>query len=151
MLYSDFSVPEIILSLKGGIELPPHMNYGVTGKVKKLLFELLLPMSAQNGVTSFTGSVVSEVQEAMEREKAKANMFAKVVDLCDVNSKGLAFENRRRCVQAFSLPGKPTDTGCPEVQSECSPLSVQAAYATIAYSSCIQISLRVRRWAEPLI
>jgi len=73
LLYSDFSVPKIILSLEGDIELPPHMNYGVTGKVKKLLFELLPPMSAQNGVTSFTGSVVSEVQEAMEREKAKAN------------------------------------------------------------------------------
>jgi len=68
MLYSDFSVPEIILSLEGDItKLPPHMNYGVTGKVKKLLFELLPPMSVQNGVTSFTGSVDSEVQEAMER------------------------------------------------------------------------------------
>jgi len=73
MLYSDFSVPEIILSFEGDIELPPHMNYGITGKVKKLLFKLLPPMSAQNGVTSFTGSVVSEVQEAMEREKAKTN------------------------------------------------------------------------------
>jgi small subunit ribosomal protein S15 len=118
MLYSDSSVPEIIRSPEGDIELPPHLNYGVAGKVKELLFEVLPPMSAQNGVTSFTGSVVSEVQEEMEREKAKANVFAKVVDLRNANSKGLAFENRRRCVQAFSLPGKQNDTGRPEVQGE---------------------------------
>jgi hypothetical protein len=55
------------------------MALGVAGKVKKLLFEVLPPMSAQNGVTSFTGSVVSEVQEAMQREKAKTNMFTKVL------------------------------------------------------------------------
>lgn len=114
-LYSD-SVPEIIHTPEGDIELPPYLNYGVAGKTKQLLFEVLPPMSAQNGVTKFTGTVVSEVQEAMENEKAKANMFAKVLDLRNANAKGLAFENRRRCIEAFSLQGKPNDTGRAEVQ-----------------------------------
>jgi len=44
-------------------------------------------------------------------------MFAKLVDLRNANAKGIAFENRRRCVDAFSAPGKPNDTGRPEVQA----------------------------------
>ena len=110
------SVPEIIRTPEGDIDLPPYLNYGVAGKTKHLLFEVLPPMSAQSGVTTFSGNVVSEAEEAMEKEKAKANMFAKVLDLRNANAKGLAFENRRRCIAAFSPPGKADDTGRPEVQ-----------------------------------
>jgi len=114
-LYSD-SVPEVIRSPEGDIELPPHLSYGIAGEAKELLFEVLPPLSAQKDVTKFSENVVSEMQQAMEMEKAKANMFAKIVDLRNANAKGLAFENRRRCINMFSPPGKSDDTGRPEVQ-----------------------------------
>jgi small subunit ribosomal protein S15 len=114
-LYSD-SVPEILHSPEGDIELPPHLSFGITERSKELLFKVLPPLSAQEGVTKFSENVVSEMQEAMENEKAKASMFAKVIDLRNANAKGLAFENRRRCIKLFSPPGNPFDTGRPEVQ-----------------------------------
>ncbi|OAX39213.1 hypothetical protein K503DRAFT_849632 [Rhizopogon vinicolor AM-OR11-026] len=126
-LYSDSSVPEIIHTPEGDIELPQHLNYGAAEEVK-LLFDVLPPLSAQSGVTTFTGTVVSKVQEAMEREKAKANMFAKVLDLRNANSKGLAFENRRRCVEAFSPPGKQNDTGRPEVQAALLTMQIRGLW-----------------------
>ena len=62
------------------------------------------------------------------------NIFAKVVDLRNTNSKGLAFENRRRYVQAFSLPGKLNDTGHPEAAliNEPGPMFTQVELAAFA-------------------
>ena len=51
-----------------------------------------------------------------EEEQKKAAMFARMVDLRNANARGIAFENRRRIVAAFSEPENPTDTGRPEVQ-----------------------------------
>ena len=44
--------------------------------------------------------------------------FARVMDLRNSNARGIAFENRKRIIAAFSPPGKDNDTGCPEVQSK---------------------------------
>jgi len=78
--------------------------------------------------------VSREVQEARQREKAKENIFAKVVNLRKANLKGLAFENRRRWVQAFSLPGQPNDTGRPETTLiiEPGPMFTQVELAAFA-------------------
>lgn len=127
-LYSD-SVPEIIHSPEGDIELPPHLSFGINERSKELLFKVLPPLSAQEGVTKFSENVVSEMQEAMENEKAKANMFAKVIDLRNANAKGLAFENRRRCISLFSPPGNPFDTGRPEVQGVYHRIFLPLTYA----------------------
>jgi len=64
----------------------------------------------------------------------KVNIFAKVVDLRNTNSKGLAFENRRHYVQAFSLPGKPNDIGRPEAAliNEPGPMFTQVELAAFA-------------------
>ncbi|KAG0703639.1 hypothetical protein DFH29DRAFT_850025 [Suillus ampliporus] len=126
-LYSD-SVPVIIHSPEGDIELPPHLSFGITERSKELLFQVLPPLSAQKGVTKFSENVVSEMQEAMEKEKTKANMFAKVVDLRNANAKGLAFENRRRCVKLFSPPGNPHDTGRPEVQAALLTIQIRGLW-----------------------
>ena len=38
---------------------------------------------------------------------AQTNVLARVVDLRNASAAGIAFENRRRAVKAFSEPGKP--------------------------------------------
>ena len=52
---------------------------------------------------------------------AQANVLAKVVDLRNANAAGIAFENRRRVIEAFSEPGKPNDSGRTEVQGASAP------------------------------
>ncbi|KAG1889683.1 uncharacterized protein F5891DRAFT_1073275 [Suillus fuscotomentosus] len=114
-LYSD-SVPEIIHSPEGDIELPPHLSFGINERSKELLFKVLPSLSAQEGVTKFSENVVSEMQEAMENEKVKANMFAKVIDLRNANAK------------AFSPPGNPFDTGRPEVQAALLTIQIRGLW-----------------------
>ncbi|KAG2358743.1 hypothetical protein BDR07DRAFT_1489109 [Suillus spraguei] len=126
-LYSD-SVPEITHNPEGDIELPPHLSFGVTERSKELFFKVLPPLSAQEGVTKFSENVISEMQEAMENERTKANMFAKVIDLRNSNAKGLAFENRRRCIKLFSSPGNPFDTGRPEVQAALLTIQIRGLW-----------------------
>ena len=50
-------------------------------------------------------------------ELRKTKNFARVMDLRNANARGIAFENRRRVIAAFSPTGKDNDTGYPEVQS----------------------------------
>ncbi|KAL5519387.1 hypothetical protein ACEPAH_1070 [Sanghuangporus vaninii] len=46
----------------------------------------------------------------------KARQLARIVDLRNANARGIAFENRRRIIAAFSPSGKAADSGYPEVQ-----------------------------------
>ncbi|KAI9432061.1 hypothetical protein H4582DRAFT_1998882 [Lactarius indigo] len=64
-----------------------------------------------------------------ERELAhgvvQANQVARLVDLRNANAAGVAFENRRRVIAAFSEPGKPDDTGRTEVQAALLTLQIR--------------------------
>ncbi|KAH7915754.1 hypothetical protein BJ138DRAFT_1176356 [Hygrophoropsis aurantiaca] len=115
-LYSK-APPEIIESPEGTVAIPSKLNYGIASEEKELLFEVLPPLAAERGITEYNEDTIRDIQAATENELQKANMFAKLVDLRNANAKGLAFENRRRCIAAFSAPGKPNDTGRPEVQA----------------------------------
>jgi len=53
----------------------------------------------------------------MSREKQKATTFAKVVDLRNADADGIAYENKRRIIVAFSTPENPFDPGRTEVQA----------------------------------
>ena len=66
------------------------------------------------GVQAFKLQDVAKTAGAEELSKSSA--FAAVVDLRNANAGGIAFANRQRIVEAFSEPGKPGDTGRPEVQ-----------------------------------
>jgi small subunit ribosomal protein S15 len=55
-------------------------------------------------------------ESELEAGVVQANVMARMVDLRNANAAGVAFENRRRVVEAFSEPGKPNDTGRTEVQ-----------------------------------
>lgn len=64
-----------------------------------------------------TQEVISTGQESGNRELRKANIFAKVVDLRNADADGIAYENRRRIIEAFSGPENPFDPGRTEVQA----------------------------------
>ena len=59
-----------------------------------------------------------QLTEDEKEEEKKARQFARIVDLRNANARGIAFENRRRIIAAFSPTGKATDSGYPEVQGE---------------------------------
>ncbi|KAI6037824.1 S15/NS1 RNA-binding domain-containing protein [Pisolithus marmoratus] len=86
---------------EGAVHIPPTLNYGISGHSRKMLFEV---------------SPVLSTEEAMGHEVAGANTFAKLVNLRNTNAKGIAYKYRRRCIDLFSTPETPNDTGRPEVQ-----------------------------------
>jgi small subunit ribosomal protein S15 len=45
-------------------------------------------------------------ESELEAGVVQANVMARMVDLRNANAAGVAFENRRRVVEAFSEPGK---------------------------------------------
>jgi len=106
--------------------MPKHLNYGVGEREKELLFDTLPQLSALHSVapTPTPGNqgnvsmtkLQQQHEEAISIERFKSRMLARVVSLKNANAKGVAFENRRRIITAFSEPSNPYDTGRPEVQ-----------------------------------
>jgi len=98
--------------------MPRLLNYGVGEAEKELLFEHLPPLTTEvGGIRRPKAWTMTLHEEAEQMELKKANMLASVIDLRNANAGGIAYENRRRIVAAFSEPGKPGDTGRPEVQA----------------------------------
>ncbi|KAF9235125.1 S15/NS1 RNA-binding domain-containing protein [Melanogaster broomeanus] len=101
-----------------GVAVPPHLNYGIEGgEGTKMLFHVLPALTLETGIPSFEGGDMQQAETSFAQELQKANMFAKLVDLRNANARGIACENRRRIVAAFSTPAQPNDTGRPEVQA----------------------------------
>ncbi|KAF4616528.1 hypothetical protein D9613_008573 [Agrocybe pediades] len=119
----------------GTVNLPKELGYGVDEAEKKILFEDLPLATAEMALNNALiakkavanqGTAASlkvrEDSEAdilvreQEREKRKANLLAKVLDLRNANAAGIAFENRRRIILAFSTPDNPFNPGRTEVQ-----------------------------------
>jgi len=116
-----------------------HLNYGVGEREKEVLFDTLPQLSALHSVASASslgnrGNVSAtklqqQHDEAIPIERFKSRMLARVISLKNANAKGIAFENRRRIIAAFSEPLNPHDPGRPEVQgalpSQTRRLSIQ--------------------------
>ncbi|KZP10075.1 S15/NS1 RNA-binding domain-containing protein [Athelia psychrophila] len=101
----------------GVLTMPKLLNYGVGPAEKQLLFEQLPPLTAQrDGLRQPEKWTATSHADAERVELMKVNMLARVIDLRNANAGGIAYENRRRIIAAFSEPGKPEDTGSPEVQ-----------------------------------
>ena len=115
--------------------MPKQVGYGVGEAEKQLLFEKLPALSATTDIkisidtlTTWGTSLMnvgkqerelSTYIQNRERELRKANTFAQLLDLRNANAGGIAYENRRRIIAAFSTPSNPFDTGRSEVQGEC--------------------------------
>jgi small subunit ribosomal protein S15 len=116
------------------VGVPPSLAFGLRERERRMLFEHLPLLSAdmntrhemstanwQRGVgATAIPKNAEEMSAHHETELAagavQANVMAKVVDLRNANAAGIAFENRRRVIEAFSEVGKPNDTGRTEVQ-----------------------------------
>ncbi|KAF5318844.1 hypothetical protein D9619_010768 [Psilocybe cf. subviscida] len=101
----------------GTVELPQQFGFGVGEVEKEVLFKDLPVSSAGMATEAGTGAGIFDGKDKiLEQELAKSSLLAKALDLRNANAGGIAFENRRRIVRAFSTPEKPFDTGRTEVQ-----------------------------------
>ncbi|EIN14263.1 hypothetical protein PUNSTDRAFT_129892 [Punctularia strigosozonata HHB-11173 SS5] len=114
------------------VKLPPHLNYGVSGAQQEELVRILPALTAQSRAEQYqtqqslyTSHYVAALPAALNQEVHKANMLGKVMDLRNANAGGIAYENRRRIIAAFSEPEKPQDTGRPEVQAALLTLQIR--------------------------
>lgn len=129
-LAETIEIPE----LGASVQVPKDANYGIGEFEKKMLFEELPVLSAQApflSTTSHFNSVfdakmslpptdilAQRQKEAIKKETAKLDAFARVIDLRNANAQGIAYENRRRIVLQFSASENPFDPGRAEVQGE---------------------------------
>lgn len=107
----------------GSVTLPKHLAFGVGEEEKKLLFRILPRLATET--RSFTrkthqqtelGYYQNVAEEFEKRELQKAQVFSTLLDLRNANAAGIAYENRRRIIAAFSGPNNPFDPGRTEVQ-----------------------------------
>lgn len=111
--------------------MPPVFSFGFDGKDRDKNIELLfkkLPTAAVQDTTpdvvvhkEAMGQMLHEHERTMyekgvEVELWKAKQLARLLDLRNANAKGLAFENRRRIIEAFSPNPEEPSTGHMEVQ-----------------------------------
>ncbi|KAJ3741926.1 hypothetical protein DFH05DRAFT_263301 [Lentinula detonsa] len=104
----------------GTVQLPSQMGFGVTDTDAEKLFRQLPELSmrtrgSDKGSENEPFAVWAE--RVAERENRKANTFAKVLDLRNADSDGIAYENKRRIILAFSTPENQFDPGRTEVQA----------------------------------
>lgn len=116
------------------MDIPKYMSYGMEGtdaagtkgdKIE-LFFHDLPRISSGSGEASHSANnmdrlrmgmgISQETRMVKETEFEKASNFARAIDLRNANARGLAFENRRRVIAAFSPSGNMADSGYPEVQ-----------------------------------
>ena len=105
------------------VHLPPSLAFGIREREQRMLFAHLPLLAADMSTRREMNGMqvkVADMAAHHERELAagvdQANVLARLVDLRNANAAGIAFENRRRVIEAFSEPGKPNDTGRTEVQ-----------------------------------
>lgn len=101
----------------GTVYLPKQMGFGVGRTEKELLFRKLPMLSAEaTGAVPDAHDAASNHFEDVKKELSKANAFAKLLDLRNASAGGIAYENRRRIITAFSGPENRFDPGRSEVQ-----------------------------------
>jgi small subunit ribosomal protein S15 len=113
-----------------GVRVPPSLAFGMREREKKMVFEhlplLSADMSTRREMNALRRVNVEEMAAhhggALAVGGRQANAMAAVVDLRNANAAGIAFENRRRVIAAFSEPGKSNNTGRTEVQGAYLPL-----------------------------
>jgi small subunit ribosomal protein S15 len=150
-----FSLPDTVTAQEGGnVRVPSSLAFGIREREERMLFEhlplLSADMNTRHKMTMMTNNSLSggggggggasgHQRKGVEAISAyhetqlaagvtQANVLAKMVDLRNANAAGIAFENRRRVIEAFSEPGKPNDSGRTEVQGALcrvsAPLSI---------------------------
>jgi len=103
------------------VYLPKQLGYGIGEAEKQLLFQDLPILTAQANVVGSPNRdakvLARQLKYGMDRELNKVNAFVKFLDLRNANAGGIAYENRRRIIEAFSGSENPFDPGRSEVQA----------------------------------
>ncbi|KAJ3709879.1 hypothetical protein DFJ43DRAFT_1009440, partial [Lentinula guzmanii] len=113
---AELSSPPQMTSIElpvGTVQLPSQMGFGVTDTDAEKLFRRLPELSLH---TKGSNNGSENEPFAGERENIKANTFAKVLNLRNADSDGIAYENKRRIIVAFSTLENQFDPGRTEVQ-----------------------------------
>ncbi|THH14483.1 hypothetical protein EW146_g5855 [Bondarzewia mesenterica] len=125
------STPSTIPLISGDVKVPSTLNYGLGEEEKRLLF-VHLPLATADSSTlreremRGAGFDMALFHDEQLRDGIdRANQLARLVDLRNANARGIAYENRKRVIAEFSEPGKPNDTGRPEVQGMSGNLSTR--------------------------
>ncbi|CAE6455189.1 unnamed protein product [Rhizoctonia solani] len=117
--------PQNLSVVSSAIPLPANLNFGIKSLEKELVFQTLPEVAAQQTFYQATkapydanlSAHVLALQQAESRAAVNAIHLSRLTDLRNASAAGIAVENRRRCVEAFSSSDKPNDTGRPEVQA----------------------------------
>ncbi|KAJ6597046.1 hypothetical protein DFH09DRAFT_1023609 [Mycena vulgaris] len=105
-----------------GVDMPEYRAFGVAEAEEKKLFRDLPRLSA-----AFNNQA-APTEDSEAKEKIKVDTFARVIDLRNADAGGIAYENRRRIIVAFSTPENPFDPGRTEVQAAILTYRVRKLY-----------------------
>jgi len=121
-----------------GTQVPSYFNYGIREREEEMLFSVLPSLTIQGDALlrhrrrEKSGEEerfdLGEMQETDLRQRYKAQLLARLVDLRNANAQGIAYENRMRIIAEFSEPENPTDSGRPEVQAALLTLRIRALW-----------------------
>ncbi len=134
------------------VHLPPTLAFGIREREQRMVFAhlplLSADMSTRREMNGMQGMKVADMAAHHERQLGagveQANAVARLVDLRNANAAGIAFENRRRVIAAFSEPGMPNDTGRTEVQGvQCRWRSVVGS-TTDVFPLAALLTLQIR-------
>ncbi|KAG9100076.1 hypothetical protein FS749_016345 [Ceratobasidium sp. UAMH 11750] len=117
--------PREISTESGVMPLPRHLNFGIQSQEEELVFRTLPDVASQQAFFTVMKSQYDPTndahvrlsQELEAKAKISAIHLSRLADLRNASAAGIAAENRRRCVEAFSSPDKPNDSGRSEVQA----------------------------------
>jgi small subunit ribosomal protein S15 len=132
----------------GVVHMPTQLGFGVGEAEKRLLFGELPLLSAGLRET-YVNVPQEELVMKQEKELKKANAFAQLLDLRNANAAGIAYENRRRIIAAFSLPSNPFDPGRSEVQGMLIRLRIQASRVLKYQNSSCTVDISNSESLEP--
>ncbi|KAJ3882480.1 hypothetical protein F5879DRAFT_309305 [Lentinula edodes] len=121
---AELAAPPNLTPIKlpvGTVNLPSQMGFGVTDTDAEKLFRQLPELSMNSRRFDDKNPQMQSFEQwatkVLDREHRKANTFAQVIDLRNADADGIAYENKRRIIVAFSTKENPFDPGRTEVQA----------------------------------
>jgi len=124
------------------VVFPANYQYGIGPREQRLLMEDLPTVRMQQQTCQLDPlrpDYEDEANRAFHLETRSKSQMARLLDLKNADAGGIAFENRRRIVEAFGEPGKKNDTGRTEVQgtsplvSQPTSINIQTLVAILTY------------------
>ncbi|KAF8314425.1 hypothetical protein DL93DRAFT_2080039, partial [Clavulina sp. PMI_390] len=109
---------------------PNTLNFGVDGESAKVVFQDLPKVAAQRPLLNLNPNASEHdisvgYETALSQQLSASDQMARVMHLSNASAGGIAFENRKRIIKAFSSAQKPNDSGRAEVQAALFTLRIR--------------------------